>query len=98
VFRFIFLIIGLMIVLDLAWWLAALRMTKSKLGRVLVNVFMAGQMAGLLSIIMGRWWHVDWLRQTPKAILTAVIIWHFFGLMVLLPLESCAPARGWCGA
>jgi predicted MPP superfamily phosphohydrolase len=80
------MIIGLMVVLDVGWWAAAMRLTMSKLWRVLLNVFMIGQMAGLLSIVLGRWWHVDWLRQTPKAILAAVIIWHFFGLIVFLPL------------
>jgi predicted MPP superfamily phosphohydrolase len=79
-------IVGLMIVLDAAWWMAAMRLLKRRLWRVLATLFIAGQIAGLLSIICGRWWQVDWLRQTPKAVLTAVIIWHFFGLAVFLPI------------
>ncbi len=75
-----------MIVLDAAWWVAAMRLAKRRLWRVLVSVFMAGQMAVLLAIIAGSWWHVDLLRQTPKAVLAAAIIWHFFGLAVLLPI------------
>jgi predicted MPP superfamily phosphohydrolase len=86
VFSFVFVIIGLMIVLDVAWWVAAMRLTRRSQWRVLANVFIVAQMAGLLWIIGGRWWHVDWLRQTPKAVFAAVIIWHFFGLLVLLPI------------
>ncbi len=92
-FASILVIIGLMIVLDVAWWVASLRLTKRKRWRVLASVFMAGQMAGLLSIIGGRWWNVDWLRQPPKAIIAAVIIWHFFGLALVFPViivRACA--------
>jgi predicted MPP superfamily phosphohydrolase len=86
VFARFLVIIALMIVLDAAWWVAAMRLTKKRPLRVLVSIFMAAQMAGLLSFICGRWWHVEWLRQTPKGVLTAVIIWHFFGLAIFLPL------------
>jgi hypothetical protein len=85
-FWFRVLIIPLMFLLDAAWWMAAMRLTKRRLWRVLVSVFMAGQMAGLLLAIFGSWWHVDLLGQTPKAVLVAVFIWHFFGVGVLLPL------------
>jgi uncharacterized protein len=63
-----------------------MRLARKSLWRVLVSIFMLGQMAGLLSFIGARWWHVDWLRQTPKAVFAAVVIWHFFGLIVLLPI------------
>ncbi len=85
-FWFSVLIVPLMIVLDAVWWMAAMRLTKRRLWRVLVSVFMAGQTAALLSIIVGTWRHVDLLGQAPKAVLVAVIIWHFFGIAVLLPL------------
>ena len=32
------------------------------------------------------WRHVDLLGQIPKAVLVAIVIWHFFGIVVLLPL------------
>jgi uncharacterized protein len=83
---FFLVIIALMIVLDVVWWVTAMRLTRRRLWRVLVNIFMIEEMAGLLSFIGGRWWHVDWLRQTPKSVLSAVIIWHFFGLLILLPI------------
>jgi predicted MPP superfamily phosphohydrolase len=94
VFSFVLLIIALMIVLDVAWWVAAMRLARRTLWRVLVSVFMVGQMAGLLSFVGGRWWHVDWLRQTPKAVFAAVVIWHFFGLIVLLPIAILS-ASAW---
>jgi hypothetical protein len=79
-------IIGLMIVLDAAWWVAAWRQTKRRVWRWLVSLFMAGQMAVLLAIIAGVIRHIDLPLQTPKAVLAAVVIWHFFGLAVLLPI------------
>jgi uncharacterized protein len=93
VYSFILAILALMFLLDVVWWMAALRLTKRKLWRWLVSLFMAGQMAGLLSILGGRWWHLDWLRPMPKSVFAAVFIWHFFGLMVFLPigiLRACA--------
>jgi predicted MPP superfamily phosphohydrolase len=86
VFARILLVIALMFVLDVAWWVAALRLTKPKLGRILVSVFMACQMTGLFAFIAARWWQVDWMRQIPKAAWAAVVIWHVFGLAVLLPI------------
>jgi len=85
-FWFWVLLRPLMIVLDAAWWVAAMRLTKGSRWRVLVCVFMAGQTAALLLAIIGTWRHVDWLGQAPKAVLVAAINWHFFGLAVLLPL------------
>jgi predicted MPP superfamily phosphohydrolase len=86
-FWFRVLIVPLMIVLDAVWWVAAMRLTKNRrLWRVLASVFMAGQTAALLLIIVGLWLHVDLLGQTPKAVLVAVVIWHFFGIGVLLPV------------
>lgn len=87
------MIIGLIVALDVAWWVMAMRLAKRRLWRVLISVFMAGQMAGLLSIIVGRFLHFEWLRQTPRAVFAAVLIWHFFGLAILLPIglvRACA--------
>ena len=82
----VFLIIALVLVLDLACWAAALRLVKRRVWRVLVSVFMAAQMAGLLSMIVERIWHMDWLRETPRALFAAVLLWHFFGLGILLAI------------
>jgi len=80
------MIIALMLVLDVIWWVAGVRLTKNWLARLAVSVFIAAQIAGLLSFIAGRWWHAGWLRQMPKAALAEVIIWHFFGLAIVLSL------------
>jgi predicted MPP superfamily phosphohydrolase len=96
VFRFWFrlVIIALMAVLDMAWWVTALRLTKNRRYRVLVHIFMAGQLAALLSIVG----YLDWLQHAPKPVLVAVVLWHFFGLVfvlaILLPL-GIARARAW---
>jgi len=84
----------LMLVFDVAWWAIAMRLTKRRLWRVLVSVFMAGQMAAFYSLV----YNLDWLRHSPKAVLVAVAVWHFFavgfGLAVLLPL-GLARAGAW---
>jgi hypothetical protein len=76
----------LMLVADVACWMVALRLANRRLWRVLVSVFMAGQLAAQLSAIAG----LDWLSQVPKAVFIATVVWHYFalgfGLAVLLPL------------
>ena len=85
-FWFWWTIYALMIVSDAAWWVVAMRLTKRRLWRVLVSVFMAGQFAVYVSFIGG---FVS-SSHVPKAVLVAVVVWHFFalasGLAVLLPL------------
>lgn len=73
---------ALMVVMDAAWWVVAMRLTKRRLWRVLVCVFMAGQTAAHVSAMAG----LDWLDRSPKPVLVAVFIWHYFGFAVLLPL------------
>jgi len=86
VFWFKVLITPLMFLLDVVWWSVAMRLTKGSRWRVLVCFFMAGQMAFGLSKIVGSWWHVDVFRDAPKAVLVSFVVWHFFGLAVLIPL------------
>jgi hypothetical protein len=70
-----------MVVLDAVWWVAAVRLTKKRLWQVLISVFMAAQMSALISIIGG----LHWTLHAPRAAIIAVLVWHFFGLAVLLP-------------
>jgi hypothetical protein len=75
-----------MIALDVAWWIAGVRMAKRRKWQAVVSLFMAAQILGLLAIIGGRWLRIDGLGHLSKAIFAAVILWHFFGLTVLLPI------------
>ena len=68
-----------MIAVDSAWWVVAMRLTKRRLWRVLVCVFMAGQMAALFSLLCG----LDW-RLYPKAVLVAITVWHRIALPLAL--------------
>jgi len=85
-FWFWWLITLLMIMVDVAWWVVAMRLTKRRRWRVLVSVFMAAQLAAHLSASAG----IDWPRHVPPAVLVAVMLWHYFalgfGFVVLLPL------------
>jgi uncharacterized protein len=73
---------ALMILVDLAWWAVALRLTKRRLWRIILSVFIAGQLAALVSAMAGS----AWPNHAPKAVLMTVLVWHYLGLMVLLPL------------
>ena len=90
---FIFTIIGLMISLDLVWWIVFARLTNHGPGRVLVSIFMLAMMVGLIVIIAARMSRADWDRLIPKFAVSAIFIWHFIGLgllsligLVLIPI------------
>jgi uncharacterized protein len=79
----------LMVLADIAWWIVALRLTKKRLWRILVSVFMVGQMAVVLTLI-GEF---EVSRRIPKAIVSAVIIWHYFLLCALGALGAVSAGR-----
>ena len=76
----------LMLVFDVAWWAIAMRLTKRRLWRVLVTIFIAAQLAAHVLATAG----IDWPADVPKAVLVEAMVWHYFalasGLTVLLPL------------
>ena len=80
---FIFTIIGLMISLDVIWWIVLARLTNHVIGRVLVSIFMLAMMVGLISVIAARMSRGDWDRFIPKFAVSAIFIWHFIGLGLL---------------
>lgn len=86
---FIFIIIGTMLALDAAWWIISTRAAKGG-WRIYTGVFMAAQVAGLLAIIGGRMLRWDFDRVLPKFAVTAVFLWHFFGIAALLVIGLCA--------
>jgi predicted MPP superfamily phosphohydrolase len=77
---FIFIFIGLMLLLDLLWWWLLARLTFSRSARLVVGIFMAAQMLGLIWLIGGRLLQRGWDRALPKFAITAIFIWHFMGL------------------
>ena len=85
VFWFWWLIYGLMVLLDAAWWALAMRLAKDRFWRVAVSVFMAAQLAGHISLLAG----FGWPRHAPKAALVAVLLWHLLLLPLLLAI--CLP-------
>ncbi len=80
---FIFTIIGLMISLDVIWWIVFARLTNHALGRVLISIFMLAMMLGLVAVIAARMYRGDWDRLIPKFAVSAIFIWHFIGLGLL---------------
>jgi predicted MPP superfamily phosphohydrolase len=81
--RFIFTIIGLMISLDLVWWIVFARLTNHGVARVLVSIFMIAMMLGLIGVIAARMSRSGWERFIPKFAVTAIVIWHSIGLGLL---------------
>ena len=47
---FIFTIIGLMVSLDILWWIVFARLTNHWLGRILLSLFMLAMMLGLIAL------------------------------------------------
>ena len=80
---FIFTIIGLMVSLDLIWWIVFARLTNHGTARVIVSIFMLAMMIGLIAIIAARMSRGDWDRILPKFAVSAIFIWHFIGLGLL---------------
>ena len=80
---FIFTIIGLMISLDIVWWIVFARLTNHTIARVLISLFMMAMMLGLIAVIAARMSRGDWDRLIPKFVVSAVFIWHFIGLSLL---------------
>lgn len=83
-----FSIYSLALFFDAAWWIAAMRLTKRKLWRALVSVFMGGQMITFSALLLGLHW-----ERIPKSVLVAVIVWHYFGFALLLPFAMVRAGR-----
>ena len=66
-------------VLDVLWWLVAMRLAKRTVWRVLICVFMTAQFSAALMVAAGT----DISLYIPTPALIAVVVWHFFGLTLL---------------
>jgi len=80
---FIFTIIGLMVSLDILWWIVFARLANHGVARAVVSIFMLAMMFGLIAIIVARITRGDWDRLIPKFAVSAIFIWHFIGLGLL---------------
>src|SRR6266480_3803002 len=73
-----------MVSLDIIWWIVLARLTNHGIGRVLISLFMLAMMAGLIAIIAARMSRAGWDRMIPKFAVSAIFIWHFIGLGLLV--------------
>jgi len=80
---FIFTIIGLMVSLDILWWIVFARLSNHATARAIISIFMLAMMLGLIVIIAARMSRGDWDRLIPKFAVSAIFIWHFIGLGLL---------------
>jgi uncharacterized protein len=71
-----------MVVADVGWWLLAMRLTEARLWRTVVSVFLAVQLAAVVSGMAG----VDWPSHVPRAVYAAVLVWHYLCLVLLGPV------------
>ena len=75
-----------MAALDAVWWWMSARLTKSKALRFAIALFMGAQLLGLAWVISSRLLHFSLVHWWTKFALSAVFIWHFLGLPLVLLL------------
>jgi uncharacterized protein len=73
------LVQNLGVVLDIAWWIVAMRLTKTTIWRVLISLFMTAQLCAAILIAA----NMDLSLYIPTAALVAVVVWHYFGMAAL---------------
>jgi uncharacterized protein len=73
-----------MLVMDAAWWFAAIWLCKKPFLRIGLSLFMALQIAAVANELVGRLGIENFDgRSVPKFVLSIIIIWHYFALPVL---------------
>ena len=80
--RFVLVLIGTMVGLDLLWWAASARVAKPIFARIAVAIFALAQLTGLIWLLAQRFARAESTALFSKFALTNVFIWH----MILLPL------------
>ena len=80
--RFVLVLIGTMVGLDLLWWAASTRIARPSFARIAVAIFALAQLAGLIWLLAQRFARAGSTGLFSKFALTNVFIWH----MILLPL------------
>ena len=79
-----------MLLLDVTWWWLSARLARRKAWRRIITAFMGAQVIGLGWIIFGRLLHTNWDRWLSKFAASAVFIWHFIGLGLLVALGAAS--------
>src|SRR6476646_1803480 len=80
--RFVLVLIGTMVALDLFWWAASTRIAKPIFARITVAIFALAQLTGLIWLLAQRFAHAESTALFSKFALANVFIWH----MILVPL------------
>ena len=80
--RFVLVLIGTMVALDLLWWAASTRIARPSFARIAVAIFVLAQLTGLIWLLAQRFARAESTALFSKFALANVFIWH----MILLPL------------
>jgi len=80
--RFVLVLIGTMVGLDLLWWAASTRIARPSFARIAVAIFALAQLTGLIWLLAQRFARAESTALFSKFALANVFIWH----MILLPL------------
>jgi len=80
--RFVLVLIGTMVLLDLLWWVASAGIAKPTFARTAIAIFGLAQLAGLMWLLIQRFAHAESTALFSKFAMASVFIWH----MILLPL------------
>ena len=84
--RFVFVLLGTMVALNLLWWAASARIAKPTFARITVAIFALAQLAGLIWLLTQRFAHAESMALFSKFAMATVFIWHMILLPVLLLL------------
>src|SRR5437660_49911 len=84
--RFVLVLIGTMVALDLLWWVASARIAKLSFARIAVAIFAVAQLLGLIWLLTQRFAHAESTALFSKFAMAAVFIWHMIFLPLLLLL------------
>jgi len=80
--RFVLILLGTMVVLDLLWWATSARIARPIFARIAASIFALAQLAGLSWLLTQRFAHAESTALLSKFALANIFIWH----MILLPL------------
>jgi predicted MPP superfamily phosphohydrolase len=80
--RFVLVLIGTMVGLDLLWWAVSTRIARPSFARIAVAIFALAQLTGLIWLLAQRFSRAESTGLFSKFALANVFIWH----MILLPL------------